>query len=77
MVGQIALANKETDFTEREVEAICRLAQFYALAIQRKRAEDALLKAHDELERRVEERADELSKSYDERRLFEKRSALT
>jgi len=37
LVGQIALANKEEDYIERELEAINRLAQVYAQAIQRKR----------------------------------------
>lgn len=67
LVGQISLANKDGDYSESELKAISRLAEFYALAIQRKRDEDALLKAHDELERRIEERTAELRKSYEER----------
>lgn len=67
LVGQIALTNKEEDYTERELEAVRRLAQFYALAIQRKRTEEALQESHNELERRVEERTAELLKSHQER----------
>lgn len=67
IVGQIALANKDEEYGERELEAIRRLAEFYALAVQRKRAEDELQRAHDELERRVDERTAELRRSYEER----------
>jgi len=38
--GQITLANPGKDFNEQDLEAVQRLAEFYALAIQRKRSEE-------------------------------------
>ena len=60
LVGQIALANSERDYTERDLGLVQRMATLYAIAIQRNQAEEALQKAHAELEERVEERTLEL-----------------
>jgi two-component system cell cycle response regulator len=49
LVGQIALANKEKDYTERDLEAVRRLGELYALAIRRKRVEGELEKANGDL----------------------------
>ena len=42
LVGQIALANTENQYQEEDVKAITRLAEFYALAIQKKRSDDKI-----------------------------------
>jgi signal transduction histidine kinase len=63
IVGQIALANKGEDYTEQDLESIQRVAEFYTLAIQRNRAEEALQRAKEELEIRVEARTLEVAKA--------------
>ena len=42
LVGQVALANAADGYTKRSLEAVKRLAELYALAVHRKRAEEAL-----------------------------------
>ena len=42
VVGQIALANSQRDYTDRDLHAIERVAKLYALAVQRMRRQAAL-----------------------------------
>jgi PAS domain S-box-containing protein len=63
LVGQISLSNKKGDYEEKDVEAIYRLAQYYALAIHRWQTADKLRRAKDELEQRVQERTEALSET--------------
>ena len=60
LVGQIALANKPTDYNEQDLNAVKRIAEFYALAIYQRQTQEALQRAHDELEKRVDERTAQL-----------------
>ena len=50
LVGQIALSNSARDYTDRDVHAIQRIAEFYALAIQHKRAEEKIRKFNQEID---------------------------
>jgi len=50
-VGLVALANADREYTERDLEAIKRLTDLYALAVQRKRGEEALVHAKEQWER--------------------------
>ena len=42
IVGQIALANSDRDYTNQDIEAVKRIAEYYVLAVQRKQADQAI-----------------------------------
>lgn len=48
LVGQLALANPDRDYTDKDVNSIERIAEFFALAIQRKDYEERISKSLDE-----------------------------
>jgi len=51
LVGMVALANPVRDYEERDMSAVKRLAEFYALAVQRMRAEQELAQRAESLAR--------------------------
>ncbi|KJU83993.1 PAS fold-4 domain protein, partial [Candidatus Magnetobacterium bavaricum] len=60
LLGQIAVANSLRDYTESDREALQRLADYYALAIERKMADEELKRYYQSLQDEVEKRTREL-----------------
>ncbi len=50
MVGQVSLANSSRDYSEKDLVVIERLADVFAVAVQRRQMEDSLRKSHGETE---------------------------
>ena len=50
LVGQIALANADQDYTDRDLKLVERLSTLFAVAVQRKRSEQELIKAREDAE---------------------------
>jgi PAS domain S-box-containing protein len=60
IVGQIALANADRDYTDEDLSLVQRLATLYALAVQRIQAEEALQESED----RFRQLAENISKVF-------------
>jgi PAS domain S-box-containing protein len=71
LLGQIALANAPHDYTDRDLETVRRIADLYALALQRQNFERALQEANELLEERVRERTAKLRSEIEERKKAE------
>jgi PAS domain S-box-containing protein len=62
-VGLLGIANKPGGFTENDARMASTFGELAAIALQNKRAEEELLRAHNKLEMRVVERTAELEKA--------------
>jgi signal transduction histidine kinase/DNA-binding response OmpR family regulator len=60
LVGQVSVANADYNYTHRELNVVERLADIFAIAIQRQQAETELTQHRDQLEELVLERTREL-----------------
>ena len=60
LVGQIALANSDKEYTEEDVRLVECLAALYAIALQRKHVENQLQEYANSLEEKVAERTKQL-----------------
>lgn len=63
LIGQIALANAERDYTGEDLAVLERLALIYALGIRRKQAEEDLRALNEKLESLVDDRTADLEKT--------------
>jgi len=63
IVAIIGVGNKPTEYTATDIESASLLGDFSWEIVERKRAEEELQKAHNELELRVRERTEELALS--------------
>jgi PAS domain S-box-containing protein len=71
-VGLIAVANRESGYSYEQQSDLENLVPAVVQALQRKKAEVALKKARDNLEKLVEERTEELEKAYESLKESEK-----
>jgi PAS domain S-box-containing protein len=71
LLGQIALSNAPHDYTDGDLETVRRLADLYALALQRLNYQKALQEANELLELRVRERTKKLWNEIEERKKAE------
>lgn len=83
LMGQIALANPGGDYSEKDLEAVIRLGEYYALALQHWRMETALherqeelVKHREQLETLVKERTADLASVHERLREAQKIEAL-
>ncbi|HEX9934355.1 MAG TPA: PAS domain S-box protein, partial [bacterium] len=67
LVGQIALANSERDYSEKDVQAVQRMSEFYTLAIQRRRTQQALEESEANLSALAQNANDAILIAVDER----------
>ncbi len=72
LLGQIALANPKSTYTEKDLEAIERVGDLYALALQRHWVRQELLKHQHQLEDLVEKRTRHLETEISQRKQTER-----
>jgi PAS domain S-box-containing protein len=71
LLGQISLANGPGEYTDRDLETVSRIANLYALALQRLNYQNELKEANELLEQRVRERTEKLWNEVEERKKAE------